>query len=917
MHDPEAGLFGREPQLARLQDAIDGAALGRPSFLLVTGEAGIGKTRFLRAAVARADAAGMRTLWGTAIESGRGVAYLPLLAPLRSLAVGEPGAGRGRAPGPDEALAVVRRALRLGAPEQASGASLDTARLVEAVFDVLARRPTLLVVDDVHWADDSTLTVLDYLAHRAVDVPLVVVAAARDEEPATLARLPIADGRRFGRLAIERLSAADVRRQAAAILGGTVAMERAGALHRRTAGNPFFVEQLLAQDRADGGPDAGSTAPASLRALVLRRVIGLPEGARRAVEALAVIGHATDAGHVAHIAGIPDADARHGLDAAAGSGITLADDAGVAFRHPLFGEVIEGELSGTDRRTLHAAAAADAERSGTDAAEVADHWWQAGDRRRAWASAMTAGGAAGRAYAFAEARLHLERALAEWPDDEPGRVDALLEAGRAAWLTADPERAMVLATEARSLQPDRVDAVVALGSYAWDAGRRAEAVEAFTAARPMLGPDAGPAIRARATWGSGRAAVATGDPAAGVAAGLDAARQALEIGDLVLASEGYALAAMSRAFEGSLDGAPWLDEAVRLALESGATFCTGHGFQFLVDLRGLEGSGAVALDAAERGIEACNRLGLARSHGSDLRGRAALLLLEAGRLDEAEAVLDAADPRAFPALATALVAMRRGAFDRAEAALVEAAAAGAIGGPGALGGWIELARTELAWLRSDAAAARRWVDSIPAVPGVWGADVGGWEARWRARLGVGDAATLRAQAARHPDPLVRAALDAEVAATEGADAAAWGGAAAAWAAARRPWEAAWARLAEAQAAFAGRDTTAGRAALDAALETANALRSDPLRAHAAELARRARIRLGSSSREPAAPDTPTERELEVLELLADGLTNPQIAERLFLSPKTVGIHVSRLLEKLGAHTRGEAVAVARRRGLVG
>ena len=920
VHDPEAGLFGREPQLARLQDAVERAAGGQPAFLLVTGEAGIGKTRLLRAVAARAAGAGLRTLWGTAIESGRGVPYLPLLAPLRVLADEAAHSRDRRAPAADEALAVIRRALRVDAAGPTSeGAVLEAARLVEAVFDVLARRPTLLVVDDVHWADDSTLTVLDYLAHRAVDVPLVVVAAARDEEPATLARLPIADGRRFARLAIGRLSAGDVRRQAAAILGSAVPVARAGALHRRTAGNPFFVEQLLAQDRLDDGPATGSPPTASLHALVLRRIVGLSDDARRAVEALAVIGHATGIGHVARIAGLEDERARRGLDAATAAGMTVTDNVGVAFRHPLFAEVIEAELSGPERRALHAAAAGDAEATAADAAEVADHWWQAGDRRRAWSSALAAATAAGRSYAFAEAGLHLDRALAAWPEGHPGRVEALLEAGRAAWLTADPERAMALAQEARTLEPESVESVVALGTYAWDAGRRAEAVEAFTSAGPMLGPDASPAVRARATWGSGRASVATGDAASGVAAGLDAARQAIAIGDLVVASEGYALAGMSRAFQGSLDGAPWLDEAVRLALESGATFCTGHGFQFLVDLRGLEGSADIALDAALRGIDACSRLGLSRTHGSDLRGRAALLLIDAGRLDEAEAILDEADPRAFPALATARVAIRRGEFDRAEAALDEAAVTGAIGGPGSLGGWLELARVELAWLRSDRDAARGWVESIPFVPGVWGADVGAWAARWRARLGVGDAPALSAAAAGHPDPALRAALGAEVraATTEPADAPAWRAAAEAWRASGRRWEEAWARLAEATASFAARDTAAGREALELVLGTADALRSDPLRAHAAELARRARLRLGRPTRVPAFPDAPTGRELEVLELLAEGLTNPQIAERLFLSPKTVGIHVSRLLGKLASHTRGEAVAVARRRGLIG
>lgn len=162
---------------------------------------------------------------------------------------------------------------------------------------------------------------------------------------------------------------------------------------------------------------------------------------------------------------------------------------------------------------------------------------------------------------------------------------------------------------------------------------------------------------------------------------------------------------------------------------------------------------------------------------------------------------------------------------------------------------------ELAWLRGDAAGAARWLAAVPPVPGVWGADVGAWEA-------------------------------------------------------------AWASLAEAEARFAARDSGAGKTALEAALATAIAMGAEPLRTQVEALARRARIRVGTPGRQRAQPDEPTERELEVLALLAEGVTNPQIAERLFLSPKTVGVHVSRLLDKLDAHTRGEAVAVARRRGLL-
>ena len=919
VRDPATNLFGRERPLARLGDAVAGAMAGRSSFVLVTGEAGIGKTRVLRAAADAAGRAGMRTLWGTSAESGRSVPYLPLFAALRALVEDGAAEDRGvrlrRAPD-DAALAVVRRALAGHPGASAVPPGLDTARFVEAVFDLLARRPTLLVVDDVHWADDSTLTVLDYLAHRAVDVPLVLLAAARDDQPAALAALAIADGRRFERLEIGRMSAEDVRRQATALLGDPIPVREAMELHHRSAGNPFFVEQLL----AGAGPD-GPTAPSppSLRALILRRVAGLPPEGRQVVDAMGVVGRGVDAPRLADISGLDERATRDGLAAATAAGIIVPDELGFAFRHPLFAEVIESVLTGPDRRALHAAAARAAERVRADVAEIADHWWRAGHADRAWASAREAGMAAARSYAFAEARLHLERALATWPDTEPGRVECILEAARMAWLSGDPDRALELATDARAVAPGKVEAVVELGVYAWDAGRREEAVEAFTAARPLLAEGADPALRARATWGAGRAAVATGDPAAGAELGLDAARQALAIGDLVVASEGYALAAMSRGFQGRLDGLPWLDDAVELALRSGATFCTGHGYQFLVDLRGLEGSHDAALEAASHGIDACTRLGIARTHGSDLRGRAALLHIDRGALDEAVAVLDAADPRAFPSLATALVAMRRGGFERAERALDEAAGLGAIGGPGALGGWLELARLELAWLQSDASGARRWATAIPFVPGVWGADVGAWAARWRARLGVGNRSALLDAAAGHPDARRRAALVAEVDAahSQPPDAARWSSAASAWDAALRPWEAAWARLDVAAAHFTARDTQAGRVALDGVVQTADALVSPPLRKHAADLARRARIRLEPVTRPTGSPDEPTEREREVLELLAEGLTNPQIAERLFLSPKTVGIHVSRLFAKLDAHTRGEAVAVARRRGMIG
>jgi DNA-binding NarL/FixJ family response regulator len=169
---------------------------------------------------------------------------------------------------------------------------------------------------------------------------------------------------------------------------------------------------------------------------------------------------------------------------------------------------------------------------------------------------------------------------------------------------------------------------------------------------------------------------------------------------------------------------------------------------------------------------------------------------------------------------------------------------------------------------------------------------------------------------RHFDMPLLTAVDAERRARRDAEANAWGACTAAWTAAERPYEQAIALLAAAEALYAARDRGAGRAQLLAARSLASDLGAAPLVSRADALARRAHVSLAPEIRQRADPSRLTDREHEVLSLLAEGQTNPQIAQQLFLSPKTVGIHVSRVLEKLGAHTRGEAVAIGRRRGLL-
>jgi DNA-binding CsgD family transcriptional regulator len=172
--------------------------------------------------------------------------------------------------------------------------------------------------------------------------------------------------------------------------------------------------------------------------------------------------------------------------------------------------------------------------------------------------------------------------------------------------------------------------------------------------------------------------------------------------------------------------------------------------------------------------------------------------------------------------------------------------------------------------------------------------------------------------AHHPDVRLDAALQAEIEAERAgpADPERWRACADRWQEAGRPYDETHARVRLVEALFAVDARNTAREALGEAAADASSLGAGPLRALADDLARRARVSPEHPRRREPDRDEPTARELDVLAILADGLTNREIATRLFLSPKTVGSHVSRLLRKLDAHTRGEAVAVARRRGLL-
>src|SRR4051794_1645396 len=269
-------MIGREVPLRTLDEALAAA----PRVVLVCGEAGIGKTRLV--AEVEAAAGGWLVLHGECVEfGGEELAYAPVVAALRDLPADWLSAWL------DGLSPEARGALAAVLPHEAPGGG-GPGRVLELVLDLLTalERPVLLVLEDIHWADRSTLALLAFLARNLRAQPLVVLATYRvdDELPAALRRLAgeLRRRRTVASIELEPLTREDVALQLEAIAGGPVAAALADKVHARAGGSPFFAEELFAATATDrrGGQEARSEAPpvpATLADAVLTRTARLDE----------------------------------------------------------------------------------------------------------------------------------------------------------------------------------------------------------------------------------------------------------------------------------------------------------------------------------------------------------------------------------------------------------------------------------------------------------------------------------------------------------------------------------------------------------------------------------------------------------------------------------------------------------------
>src|SRR5580698_9145166 len=398
-------LVGRDDHLAALEGVLAGARGGRGRVVLLAGEPGIGKTRLAEEAARRAAAAGMQVAWGRCPEGDGAPALWPWAQVVRQLAA-EFGPGQLAAMlGPSAAwLGPLMPELAEPAPPAGPRpvADLGAARfqLNQAVAGLLRRlaeaRPLLVVVDDLHWADVPSLSLLAFLAGELHDAGLVVVGTYRDVE--ALAGRPLADT--LGALArepvVERISLgglgrADVAALIGRAIGGRPAEPLVEAVADRCGGNPFFITELvrlLQSERRLAGPDAAAAArrevPVGVRDVLRARLARLPAQTSTVLMVAAVAGRGFGLDLIEAATGLDDEPALDAAEAAVLAGLVIEDDRAAGryrFAHALVRETIYEDISRARRARLHArvAEALVAVRGAEPepAAEMAYHCWQA------------------------------------------------------------------------------------------------------------------------------------------------------------------------------------------------------------------------------------------------------------------------------------------------------------------------------------------------------------------------------------------------------------------------------------------------------------------------------------------------------------------------------------------------------------
>jgi DNA-binding CsgD family transcriptional regulator len=856
---PARALLERDEALAMLRGMFSEVRAGSGRMVLVAGEAGVGKTALV-----------------TAFRDASGGASRVLEGSCDALATPRP----------------LAPFTEMGGVSAHAADGITAHELFEVLRADLTGPASLIILEDVHWADGATLDVLRVLGRRVESLPALVIVTYRDDgDPQHPLRLVLGDlGRAHGlvRFELEPLSVAAVTDLAA---GHEVAPAE---LHRRTGGNPFYVHEVL---------DAGSPdVPPTVSDAVMARAARLSDDGLTVLETVSVAPPEVDLATLEQVCGPAGA----AVDECLSAGMLDEQHGAVAFRHELAREAVESSLGPARRRAVHRAMLSTLAASpDPDPARLAHHAEGARDAAAVLEYAPQAAHRAASLGAYREAAAQYARALRFAAGLSPQQRAGMLSSQAEAFYKTDDQVASIAARD-RAISEYRD-----CGDVSGEGAELARVVSAYACrgimddahtsadrAVELLEPIGEPRGLGLAYGAKALLALYGNDLDAAVEWGRRSVERALAAGDDETAVDAMITAGTAELLRDGPDAAGTLTHALAEARRLGLTEAVARACNDIAFPAVYHHAFELADEHIEQGLAHCERYDLdlwtlsllsvqARSH------------LNQGRFDAAGEVAarlaadlhDSPTPRLAGLEVLALVRARRGdpgVHDAIDRAMAIDYPADEIDWAGPLAA----ARAEIAWLEGQAAAIGEITDPafelalLPASD-AW---IRGELAVWRYRAGLVD--DLRGAPVAEPWGLELADRNVE--------------AAAAWDRLGRPYEAAVALA------------TGG---VDGLTEAHERLRALGAQGAAAVVARRLRehgVRGIVRGPRPATLENPanlTAREVEVLALVADGLTNAEIALRLHLSVRTVDHHVSRILRKLDVPTRARAGREAARLGI--
>jgi DNA-binding CsgD family transcriptional regulator len=971
-------FVGRTEQLGVLSEAFELAAGGRSTTLLIGGDAGVGKTRLIEEFGAFARANGALVATGVCVPTdGGGLPHAPAVGIVRDLigqldeATTEPSFGSIA-----QALGIEHGDHKLGEAPQPDNSAKT--RLFESILTLVTRlarnAPVVFVFEDLHWADSASAELLGYLVRNLTDTKALLLVTYRAEE--VLRDHPLhgwlTELTRHPRTTQLKLSGLD-RGETASLIGGILGQQPTWALvdavWARSQGNPFFAEELTA------ARDDPSLSP-ELQGVILSRVEALARPTQQVLRVVATAGSTVTHRLVAAL-DVLDVDALDlALSEAVDKQVLVVDvaNAGYRFRHALLREAVyasmlPGEAARLHRMlatTLTADPSLGAPGPGHRIAELAGHWWAAGDWPQALDASVAAAEATVAVGAYREALAHAEHAATARERVSANPIEhhqLLARASEIAYLAGESERAAELtqaALDNAGLDLDSVTAAryyVVLGRHEWARGHSQPAFDAYRKAAALLPADPPTVELARVLAEEARLHMLVSRHRESEVR----AREAIAVAQVVgsRAVEGHATNTLGCCRSGLGHGDEGIDllrQAIEIAIEVRSPDDLDRGYTNLAYSLLEWGRLEEAAGLLEESLAAGRRIGAPRVNGVSSNTVGALIAL--GRYDEAEARIAETGPRGVgicgvaPQLTPAEIAILRGQLDNAAELLAAADEASAQLSDVQTRGSYHLLAAALDLQRGRAGDAYAHVELALKTTegtdeGLFAPDMCSLGVRALADMLVdahargsqvdvenlaGRAAALVARAKEFltartagggiPGPRTIRAMAmcvAEQSRLSRSDPLLWAAARELWDASGEPYEASYCRWRQAEALLENR---VGRreadACLQAAFVTAARIGAIPLRTRIEQLAQRARITLADAVVLPSSPASAlglTPRELEILGQLADGMTDREIAEALFISKKTASVHVSNVLHKLDVTNRVEAGRVGQAHGL--